>query len=192
MKLMYKLSLPFFAVLLFLAACGQEIEENMSRDVEEFSAINEQGEERSLEDYQGQYWVADFIFTNCDTVCPPMTANMARLQTMMEEEGIEDVQLVSFSVDPENDDPEALTEFGDKFQADFGNWDFLTGYDFDEIRQLSIKSFQSMLEEEPNSDQMMHGTRFYLVNPDGEAIKHYSGTESGSMEEILEDLKKTQ
>ncbi|WP_028782595.1 SCO family protein [Thalassobacillus devorans] len=190
MKVIYKAALPFFAALLFLSACSQEIEGNMSRDVQDFSAVNQDGEKRSLEDYKGQYWVADFVFTNCDTVCPPMTANMSRLQTMMEEENIKDVQLVSFSVDPKNDTPEALKEFGNKFSADYDNWDFLTGYKFEEVRELSIKSFQSMLEDVPDSDQMSHGTRFYLVNPEGEVIKHYKGTQADSMKDILEDLKK--
>lgn len=51
-------------------------------------------------------WVADFIFTSCETVCPPMTANMEKLQNMLQKEGIKDVEFVSFSVDPEVDTPE--------------------------------------------------------------------------------------
>ncbi len=40
--------------------------------------------ERNLvqKDLKGKVWVADFMFTNCQTVCPPMTANMAKLQKM--------------------------------------------------------------------------------------------------------------
>ncbi|MFD1017985.1 SCO family protein [Thalassobacillus hwangdonensis] len=185
-----KLFIPTFLLLVFLAACGGEIEENMSRDIEPLSAVNQNGDEVKLKDYEGTYWVADFIFTSCDTVCPPMTGNMARLQQKMKDEGIDNVQLVSFSVDPETDTPEKLKAFADAYQPDYEMWDFLTGYEFEEVRELSYKSFQSALEDMPDTDQMSHGTRFYLVTPEGKVIKHYKGTEADEMDRIIEDLKK--
>lgn len=164
----------------------------MSRDVAKFTATNQHGEKVSLSDYKGKYWVANFIFTSCDTVCPSMTGNMARLQKMIKDEGIKDVQLVSFSVDPETDTPEKLKSFADKYNPDYKMWDFLTGYKFSEIRELSIKSFASLLEDIPDSDQMTHGTSFFLVTPEGKVIKSYKGIKASEMEVILEDLKKTQ
>ncbi|MBM7552948.1 SCO family protein [Thalassobacillus pellis] len=191
MKQLLKIA-TFSFVLLLLSACGQEIEGNMSRDVAKFTATNQHGEKVSLSDYKGKYWVANFIFTSCDTVCPSMTGNMARLQKMIKDEGIKDVQLVSFSVDPETDTPEKLKSFADKYNPDYKMWDFLTGYKFSEIRELSIKSFASLLEDIPDSDQMTHGTSFFLVTPEGKVIKSYKGIKASEMEVILEDLKKTQ
>ena len=179
------------AFALFLFGCGEAIETNMNEDVLEFEFTNQDNETFSLEDLQGNYWVADLIFTNCTTVCLPMTANMKTLQDQMKEEGIDDVQLVSFSVDPNYDTPEVLKEYGENYDADFSNWTFLTGYDFQTIKELSIKSFKSPLIEAPEeSDQVTHGTRFYLVNPEGEVIKNYDGVQSEGMNTIINDLKK--
>src|SRR5690625_7542927 len=96
-------------------------------------------ESLSLEDLNGSWWVADFVFTNCTTVCLPMSTNMSALQDKLAEENI-DVQLVSFSVDPDYDQPEVLREYAEDYEADLSNWTFLTGYDFQTIRELSIKS----------------------------------------------------
>src|SRR5699024_3802889 len=120
----------------------------------------------SNEDLQGTWWVADFVFTNCETVCLPMTSNMSILQDKIKDEDV-DAQLVSFSVDPEHDTPEVLQEYAEEYDADLNGSTFLKGYDFDTIKEISIKSFKSMLQEAPpGDDQVTHGTSFFLVNPD--------------------------
>ncbi|WP_138417344.1 SCO family protein [Aquibacillus sediminis] len=181
----------FVASVVLLAGCG-DIETNMSRDVQDFEFTTQDNETLALEDLEGEWWIADFIFTNCTTICLPMTSNMSKLQDRLNEEDL-DAQLVSFSVDPDYDTPEVLTEYAEDYQADLSNWTFLTGYDFETIKELSIKSFQSWLEEAPEgSDQVTHGTKFFLVNPEGKAIKFYDGTQSDEIETIIEDLKKVQ
>jgi len=184
----------FIGILFIFAACSSsnpKIETNMSKNVADFEYTNQNNESFGLQDLKGKWWVADFIFTNCTTVCLPMTSNMSRLQDRVKEEGLEGVHFISFSVDPEYDTPDVLTEYAADYEADLNNWTFLTGYDFETIKELSIKSFQSMLQEPmPGDDQVMHGTRFYLVNPEGKIIKSYSGVKSDEIDEIFEDLKK--
>jgi len=181
------------AFVLILAACGEKVETNMESEVADFEFTDQDGEPFSNEDLEGKWWVADFIFTNCETVCIPMTSNMVNLQQELEEENIDNVELVSFSVEPDRDTPEVLTEYAEEYGADLSNWTFLTGYDFDTIQDLSIKSFSNMVEAAPEGeDQITHGAYFFLVNPDGEIIKNYSGIESEDMEQIASDLKNLQ
>lgn len=176
-------------ILLTLSACGSPIEENMSRDVHSLSAVNQKGEQVQLpNDLKGDYWISDFIFTNCETVCPPMTGNMARLQQLLKQEQLS-IPLRSFSVDPGNDSPEKLKEFSKPYQPDYDQWSFLTGYTFEEIKEFSIKSFQSPLKQLEDTNQFAHGTSFYLINPEGEVIKSYPGTRADSMNKIIEDIK---
>lgn len=182
----------FIILMLFLGACGAaEIESNMPNDsiVADFEFTTQDRETLSLEDLKGEWWIADFIFTNCTTVCIPMTTNMVTLQEMMKEENL-NAQLVSFSVDPEVDTPEVLTNYAAGYGADLSNWTFLTGYDFETIKELSIESFYADLRQEPDSDQVTHVVRFYLVNPEGQVIKSYFGTDLGDIESIVDDLKK--
>src|SRR5699024_11486805 len=108
------------------------------------TASNHVNEDVIIVDFFGEWLVADFVFTNCTTVCPPMTRNLSALQDTLDEKELNDkLQLVSFSVDPENDTPEALTEFSEEHNADLDNWTFLTGYDFEDIQKLSVDSFKS-------------------------------------------------
>ncbi|MCA0969462.1 SCO family protein [Halobacillus litoralis] len=187
---MYTKTSAIMIILLLLTACGSPIEENMSRDVDSFSAVNQNGESVQLpQDYEGDYWIADFIFTNCETVCPPMTGNMSRLQQLLKKENL-NTRLVSISVDPTHDTPEQLKQFAEPYQPDFNQWSFLTGYTFQDVKELSIKSFQSPLKKMEDSNQFAHGTSFYLVTPDGEVVKSYTGTKAAEMNQIVDDLKR--
>lgn len=179
------------ALLILLVACGKnyDIETNMSEEMESFSFTDQNNETLSSEDLKGNWWVADLVFTNCTTVCLPMTTNMSSLQDTLADEDI-DAELVSFSVDPNNDTPDVLKDYAEEYDADEGNWHFLTGYDFHKIKEISVKSFGQLLKEAPEGDdQVTHGTTFILVDPDGDVIKSYNGANMGEMDDIVEDLK---
>ncbi|MUV39109.1 SCO1 protein like protein [Lentibacillus sp. JNUCC-1] len=181
----------FISAALFITACSSsEIETNMSEDVRDFNFTTQDEGTLSNTDLEGKWWVADFIFTNCTTVCLPMTSNMSKMQDQLAEDGVENVEFVSFSVDPEQDTPEVLKSYAEGYDADLSNWTFLTGYDFHTIKELSIKSFKSPLQEpQPGDDQVTHGVRFFLVNPEGEVVKSYLGTDTNELEQLVKDLK---
>ena len=184
----------YISIVLFtflLAGCGQEkgIPDATSWEVGDFIFKNQNEETVSLDDLKGKVWVADFIFTNCTTVCLPMTSNMSKLQMELEEQGIESVELVSFSVDPTVDTPAVLKEYGDNYRADYSNWHFLTGYSQETIQQFAKESFKTTAVKPENDDQVIHGTSFFLVSPDGVVLKSYNGVTEFPLEEIIKHIK---
>ena len=68
--------------------------------MEEFEAVNQHNETFSSDDMEGKVWLANMIFTECVTVCPPMTQNMTELTQELDSQGLEDIGIISFSVDP--------------------------------------------------------------------------------------------
>jgi protein SCO1/2 len=192
MKLRFLATIAVIGVLL-LAACGQKgIKDAKNWPVEDFSYQNQKGEAFGLKDLEGKVWVADFIFTSCEDVCLPMTSNMSKLQEMVKEEGIENIQFVSFTVDPTVDSPEKLKEFGDTFNVDYSNWNFLTGYSQEEITDFARESFKTLVVKPQNDDQVGHGTDFYLVGQDGKILKYYTGLAKIPFEDIIKDIKAVQ
>ncbi|WP_197277571.1 SCO family protein [Bacillus sp. FJAT-27245] len=178
---------------LLLTACGKkELENAQNWPLKDFSGTTQDGKQLGIEDLKGKVWMADFIFTECDTVCPPMTANMAEIQRKAKEEGIKNIHFVSFSVDPEIDKPEVLKEYGERYDVDYKNWDFLTGYGQEEIEQYALKNFKTIVKKPKEGDQVIHGTTFYLVGKDGLVKKYYSGVSDVPYESILDDIKTLQ
>ena len=75
---------------------------------------------------KGKVVLINFIFTTCQGVCSPMTANLARVQSYLAEHMGKEVVMISISVDPEIDTPEVLKKYAAKFKTGPG-WYFLTG-----------------------------------------------------------------
>lgn len=185
-----------FIILLisvFLSACGQnELKDARNWPVRDFTFTDQAGKSFGLSDLKGKIWVSDFVFTTCADVCLPMTKNMATLQKMLKDEGIKDVELVSFSVDPVVDTPENLTTFAKHFEVDFANWHFLTGYSQAEIEEFGKTVFKAVVIKPENEDQVIHGTDFYLMDQNGKIMKYYDGMDEKNLKDIIKDIKTLQ
>ncbi|MGY5342594.1 SCO family protein [Paenibacillus glucanolyticus] len=175
-------------VTLVAAACGNSKPSQLSIPVQPFEYINQDEEEVSLADLKGKVWIADFVFTRCITVCPTMTANMAELQQRLSDAGLE-ATLVSFSVDPERDEPAALKSYLGKFDANFTNWHALTGYTFEDIKSFVLQSFKAPIAMDTAADQVIHGTSFYLIDQSGTVVAKYDGNIDPPYDKILKDVK---
>ena len=151
--------------------------------VPDFSLTTQQGEPLTLSDMKGKIWVADFIFTNCPTICPAMTQEMARLQS---EFVADPVYFVSFSVDPERDTSNVLSRYATAYGADERRWHFLTG-DKTHIYQLAEEGFS--LAAGHNGTEILHSTRFALITPDGNVYGHYDSRSKPALLRLRRDVK---
>ena len=190
---MHKLFRTSFIILivLILGACsGSEFKPDHKLKIEPFAFTNQHNEEVSLDDLKGEVWLAQFVFSNCTSVCGPMMVNMAELQDELIKEKVEDYKIVSFTVDPAFDSPEVLQKYLDVFDpTDESKWEMLTGYKQDEIGEIAKKSFAQIVIATPDSDQVTHGTRFALVNQEGLVVKLYNGNDDVPFDEIVKDMK---
>jgi len=93
----------------------------------EFTLIDQDGKRFLSTSLRGKIVVLDFIYTTCTDVCPPFTANFARLQRQLNPEHKSDVIFVSITTDPEIDSPKVFRSYAQRYGADFSNWAFLTG-----------------------------------------------------------------
>lgn len=178
---------------LLLSACGKkEIKNGVDWPVKDFTATTQAGKSLALKDLKGKIWISDFIFTSCADVCPPMTSNMAKLQKMVKDEGLKDVEFVSFSVDPTVDSPDVLTKYAKQFGADFNNWTFLTGYTQEFIEQYAVKTFKTLVKKPAEGNQVIHQTYIYLVDQDGHIRKTYDGFKNVPFDEMINDIKALQ
>jgi len=135
-------------------------------------------------DLHGRPWIADFIFTTCGSVCPKMSAQMAQLQAHTPP----GVHLVSFTVDPANDTPPVLKNYGESFHADFARWHFLTGSQ----QQMSDAAYAMKISVKPAAPDspIMHSEKFLLVNPAGSVVGVYDGTSADDVKRLAADAAK--
>ncbi|MFD2043937.1 SCO family protein [Ornithinibacillus salinisoli] len=177
-------------LFLIVSGCGEKFEPAFSYEIDDFTFTNQDGEEVSKSDFEGKIWIADFIFTSCDEECPQMTYNKQKVERALQEEGIDDIEFVSFSVDPEKDSPEVLKEYGEVRGITFDHWTFLTGYEFETIEQFARDSFKTQADQLTDTD-IVHGISFFLVSPEGKAVKKYNGylLQEEQIDEIVNDIE---
>src|SRR5215831_2354162 len=139
--------------------------------VAEFHLTERSGRSVSLSDLHGKIWIASFVFTRCTGPCPQVTGTMARVQAELGEKN--DIQLVSFTVDPDRDNLDDLREYADHFGADKDRWLFLTGPK-EVIDPLCEKGFGLGLQR-VDGKEITHSTRLVLVDRRGHKRGYFDG-----------------
>jgi len=131
---------------------------------------------------RGKIWIADFIFTNCPGPCPRMSSQMRQVATALHD--LPDLRLVSFTVDPARDTPEALAKYAAHYDAQPGVWFFLTGAQPD-LQYLAKNVFKL---SDVGGD-LEHSTRFVLVDQKSRIRGYYLTSEPEAIQILIADAK---
>jgi len=146
-----------------------------------FSLTERSGKTFTKGDLRARPWIANFIFTSCAGQCPLMSLQMRKLQGLFPADT--GFRFVSFTVDPERDTPEVLTQYADRYEAEGDRWFFLTGPK-EEINRILNGFFLS-----PVDQPAMHSIRFILVDGEGQMRGYYDSSDSGAMNQLIHDAK---
>jgi protein SCO1/2 len=156
---------------------------------------NQLGDSVSLYDKPGKIIVADFFFTSCRSICPRLTANMAKLQQSFIKGGdlrkkIDSsiVQFISFSVDPAHDSVSVLKNYADRFNVNHDNWWMLTG-NRDSIYKFAFEELKvDKFSDEPINPDFVHTSRFVLIDKEYKVRGYYNGLDSVSLSKLAKDI----
>jgi len=165
-------------------------------DAPEFHLIERSGKTVSRVDLAGSVWVADFIFTRCQGMCPLLSTRMAMLQQHLQKNPTgRRVYLISFSVDPEWDTPERLQEYAKRYHADPASWLFLTG-PVEVVTQLITQGFHLAVARAPLDAQtsatepIVHSDRLILIDPAAHIRGYYHCMDQEDFERLLRDVER--
>jgi protein SCO1 len=150
----------------------------------DFSLIERSGQAVGLSDLAGKVWVADFIYTTCPGPCPVLTSHLSELQKAVG--GESDVRLVSISTDPDNDTPDALKAYAERFKAG-PKWLFLTGKK-DAVYSLASDGFKLPIAAAAGGQAIVHSTRLVLVDKVGAVRGFYDGLGDFASEGLVSDI----
>ncbi|TAE74473.1 MAG: SCO family protein [Bacteroidetes bacterium] len=165
---------------------GNKWQVNQYHTLPDFNFTDQNNQSFGKKNLKDKLYIAEFFFTKCGnpTLCPKMSSELARVQEHFAK--IPSVQIVSFTVDPENDTPEVLKNYSKKYNADTKQWHFLTG-EKKQIYQLAYKGFKINAGEETTgvTPEFMHATKFILVDKQHRIRGYYDGTERESVDKLI-------
>ncbi len=103
----------------------REIGENLP----DFALYDQNGQVAQAARWRGKQILLNFIYTRCPvaTMCPLATSKMMETQRLAKEAGVENLELVSITLDPEYDTPGVLRNFATTRGIDTSNFSLLTG-----------------------------------------------------------------
>jgi protein SCO1/2 len=154
----------------------------------DFRLVDQEGQAFGGAELRGYVWVAGFIFTRCPTICPAISARMAKIQHRAR--GIEQgFRLVSFSVDPAYDTPARLAEYARRYRASPRMWKMLTG-SIDGMKgtvEDGLKIAMGTPAGENDFASLFHGTHFVLVDRDLRIRGYYDSNAPDVEDRLLHD-----
>jgi cytochrome oxidase Cu insertion factor (SCO1/SenC/PrrC family) len=159
-------------------------------ELPEFSLTDRSGRGVTRKDMLGKVSVVDFIFTNCAAQCPQVTAQMVKVQAFALPRW-KNVQLMSLTVDPENDTLEALAKYARDFGADPERWLFLTGprEPLDDLTRNGFKAASaSPVPVDTSPDAILHSVSLVLVDGRARVRGYYQSTDPEEMKKLRGDL----
>jgi protein SCO1 len=149
-------------------------------EVPDFALVNQDGKPIHFSQFRGKPLLLTFIYTRCPfpDYCPRLSSNFEQVlhQLQQDPKAFEKSQLLSISIDPENDTPKALRGYGEGYTArsdpQFKHWQFASGSP-DNVRKVA--DFFGLAYNSKDG-QIVHGLNTVLIGSDGKVLKVYSGS----------------
>ncbi|MFN4768775.1 MAG: SCO family protein [Candidatus Kapaibacterium sp.] len=152
------------------------------KEAPSFSGIDQSGKAFRSAELKGSMWIASFMFSECQGVCPVMNSTLGDIQELY---GIPDLRFVSITVDPQTDTPEILAEYAKSYKADLQRWSFVR-MEKDSVRALSVRGFLLSDPVEPSA----HSSRYVLVDRQFRIRGYYDCLDSAKVSELKADIER--
>ena len=167
---------------------GYKTLDSIYYEVPDFTFTNQYNQKISKVDLQDKVLLLNFFFTSCPSICPKMTAQMARVQDNFIRD--DEVVLVSITIDPARDSVQQLKEFATEYLAVPGKWHFLTG-EKDDIYEFAGSGLKLLAQSEggdASHDGFVHSDRIVMIDPDWNIRGFYNGTDEKDVNFMMGDV----
>ena len=159
--------------------------------VPDFTLVNQDGRKIQLTQFRGKPLLLTFIYTHCPfpDYCLRMSNNFRKVMQQLQQNPkvFGDAQLLSISIDPENDTSAVLREYGERYvgrvDPKFQHWQFAAGTS-EQVRKAA--DFFG-LAYNTKDGQIVHGLQTVLIDKNGKVLKVYSGND-WKPEEVAADF----
>jgi protein SCO1/2 len=151
--------------------------------VTDFNGFDQKGRAFSQKDLTNSIYIANFFFASCKDVCPTMNRRLSKVYEKFKE--FSEIEIVSFTVDPENDSFIVLDAYAGKFNANPAIWHFVKT-----TRDDLVKIGQSFLLPVSKEDKTIdHSQQFILVDKQKRIRGVYDSFSDADIKRLEEDIK---
>jgi len=183
-----KKSVPYYNDAEFNAQFISDISEIKSlHTIPNFAFMDQDSNLITQQATDGNIYIANFFFTLCPSICPPMMEELKKVRDAFEHE--DNVLMLSHSITPWIDTVGHLKEYAVKHDIPSEKWYLLTGSE-DSIYQIARHGYFSEKEIglKLSNDDYMHTENVILVDQNRHIRGIYRGTNPEDIGHLIEDI----
>lgn len=175
--------LPFFGPI------TKDGQDTLFYQVPKFSLLDQDSLDLGYARFSEKFFIVDFFFTTCSTICPIMTSELVKLQGMLYERGLgEEIQFLSVTIDPNTDSPQVLKAYAENKGCNLNSWALGTG-EIEYIDELSKEGFFLAVDRNAAyQDGIIHSSQVILVDENRHVRGSYDAVDENEMQKLLQDL----
>ena len=177
-----------FLALPYYAEDFSKIDKDKAKKVESFTFINQDSIPINGDFMDGKVWVACYFFTTCPGICPIMIDGMREIQQEFFQE--ENLRLLSFTVNPEIDNPKVLKQYANIRNVNTKQWNFVTGSKKELYRYARKELNLTATDGDGGLQDFIHSDRLVLIDQENYIRGYYDGTDASEVEQLAIDIKK--
>jgi protein SCO1/2 len=139
----------------------------------DFTLATQDNKQLKFSDLKGKVRIVSFVFTTCNGTCPATTHRMGQVQSELKTRGLlkdDRIRLLTITLDPARDTPEAFRRYAKLYDADPASWTFLTGPAEDVAK---VHAAWGMWVKPAADGQLDHPSRVFLVDGQGRVREIY-------------------
>jgi len=165
----------------------READASSMHHVASFNAVDQSGATVTESALANKVTIAHFFFTECGDICPVTTSRIKRL---LKEVPSSSLQVISYSVRPQQDSTAALVRFAAKHEITDPRWHFVSASP-ETVQRLARESYFVRLGADTTYGvkNIAHTESLVLVDQQGRLRGVYAGTLPLEIQRLREDAE---
>lgn len=147
--------------------------------------VNQFNEEFSTNNLKDKVCIANFFFTRCPSICPPMQQELIKIAKMVKE--YDDFMMISHTIDMTNDTIDVLHNYWETTEIPGERWQFLGGSEV--VAKAQAKQFMTNFKPNEDGTDFYHSSFVALIDKQQQIRGFYNTSTPVDMERLIEDIK---
>lgn len=162
----------------------------IGQKVPDFSLTDQNAKKVALSDFKGKVVLVTFLYTQCPypEKCPMLAQKLGKTRDLLDqvESAKGQFQVVSITLDPKRDTPEALKKYAQGQDENAANWTFMTGKASEVNKVASLFGVIYYTEK----GVIDHNMRTAVIDRKGKLSKLFTGNDwkPGEVAALVRDL----
>ncbi len=190
--------LKVFILFLLICSCKPE-EKNLpilsfritTEGVKEYYTVTYEGftnqfnEDFTTDNLKGKVCIANFFFTRCPSICPPMRQELIKISEAIED--YDGFMMISHTIDMKNDTVDALHTYWQSTNVSGKTWQFLRGSE--NITKAQANQYMTNFRPNEAGTDFYHSSYAALIDKQQQIRGFYDTSTSADMERLIDDIK---